>query len=134
MKRTYKALAILTIMLISGIKIASSQNQSYAAFVGTYNLKLHKNDSTVIMYDYIKLEYKNDKFECYRAYKFKDPKSGKSSPEIKQLYEIVNLDTQNKTITIKMGVHKSTYKFKKNKSGAYDLIVYDKVLVYASQK
>lgn len=134
MKQTYKTLTVLIVSLMFGSYGANAQNNAYAVFMGTYNLSLHKGDSSVIMYDYIKLKQNNGKFECYRAYRFKDPQDGSTSDEIKQYYEIVNLDTQSKTITIKMGTQKATYKFKQNNSGGYDLVVYDNVLIYTSKK
>jgi hypothetical protein len=128
--RPFTALAIL--MMLSCLIVA--QTSKYASYVGTYNLKVHKNDSGVIVYDYIKLDYKNGKFECYRAYKFKDVKTGKESNETKHYYEIVNLDAKNNTITIKMDNSKATYNLVQNKSGGYDLVVYDKILIYTCKK
>jgi hypothetical protein len=122
-----------SILLISQNVKPNNKEELYSKFIGTYHLE-KKED---IEYDHMTFRFKNGdtkQLECVRKFKFRDPSTNKVGAENTQVYDVVKLDAAKKQITLKQGKNKAVYKFVDNSCGGYDIVVYNKVLIYSCNK
>lgn len=109
-------------------------NNENSKFIGKYHLrKIAKSDTTII-YDYIEIFEKNGQLLCKRDMEHNfyeaDAKVLNKKFNRHDDCQLVKIDEQNKTIIIKYINKEYVYKFLKNSSNNYEIIIVDKALVY----